>query len=458
MVAPVFLNSPGHQGFVEMVYQFGPSDKPRPQTALSLRLIWSSIPANPPRSGECRDAAKHDGTEQGDRIMLKLAFALTGLAVAATCFAVPTRAADTYELPAVMPLTGGAAFLGTGEQKALQLIEKSTNATGGIKGRMLKFVFHDDESNPQLGVQLASDVIAKKPAVMIGSSLVAVCRAMAPLMKDGPVEYCLSPGIHPTEGYVFTASTSTIDLINDLIRYFRMKGWKNVALMVSSDATGQDAENGVKSVMELPENKDMQLVKIAHFNTTDVSVVAQVEDVKAAHPQAFIAWSTGTPIATIFRAIIQAGLDIPIATTGGNMTYQQMTQYADFLPKQLYIPSSQWVVRDPKLLAPELVKPHQRFYEIYQQVGMKPDEASELAWDAGEIVVDALRKLGPDATALQMHDYIANLTDYPGIDGLFNFKKVPQRGLDVSSGVVSTWDTKLQTWVPVSKPGGVPLF
>jgi branched-chain amino acid transport system substrate-binding protein len=135
-----------------------------------------------------------------------------------------------------------------------------------------------------------------------------------------------------------------------------------------------------------------------------------------------------------------------------------MTQYADFLPKQLYIPSSQWVVRDPKLLAPELVKPHQRFYAIYQEAGMKPDEASELAWDAGEIIVDALRKLGPDATALQVHDYIANLTDYPGIDGLFNFKKVPQRGLDVSSGVVSIWDTKVQTWVPVSKPGGVPLF
>jgi branched-chain amino acid transport system substrate-binding protein len=318
-------------------------------------------------------------------------------------------------------------------------------------------VFHDDQSNPQVGVQLASEVIARKPAVIIGSSLVATCRAMAPLMKDGPVDYCLSPGIHPDEGYVFTATVSTIDLINALVRYFRMKGWTRVALMVSSDATGQDAENGVKSVMALPENKDMQLVETAHFNITDVSVIAQIEAVKAARPQCFIAWSTGTPVATIFRAVIQAGLDIPIATTGGNMTYQQMTQYADFLPRQLYIPSSQWVVRDPKLLAPALVKPHQHFFEVYQQAGMKPDEASELAWDAGELVVDTLRKLGPQATAKQVHDYIANLTDYPGIDGVYNFKKVPQRGLDVADGVVTRWDAKAQTWEPVSKPTGVPL-
>jgi branched-chain amino acid transport system substrate-binding protein len=390
--------------------------------------------------------------------MVKSAFAVTGLVVAAACIALNARAAETYQLPVILPLTGGAAFLGTGEQKALQLIEKSVNATGGIRGRTLKLDFHDDESSPQVGVQLSSEVIAKKPAVMIGSSLVAVCRAMAPLMKDGPVDYCLSPGIHPDAGYVFTGNISTSDLIDALVRFARMKGWTRVALMVSSDATGQDAENGVKAVLALPENNSMQLVATEHFNVTDVSVIAQVEDVKAAHPQCFIAWTTGAPVATIFRAIVQAGLDIPVATTGGNMTYQQMTQYADFLPKQLYIPSSNWSVRDPKLLAPNLIKAHQHFFEIFQQAGMRPDEASDLAWDPGELIVDTLRTLGPQVTAAQVHDRIANLTDYPGIDGTYDFKKVPQRGLDVTGAMITRWDAKAQTWEPMSKPAGVPLI
>ena len=77
-----------------------------------------------------------------------------------------------------------------------------------------------------------------------------------------------------------------------------------------------------------PENKDITVVDRAHFNTTDVSVAAQIEHIKAANPQVLIAWSTGTPIATVFKGIVQAGLDIPIATTNGNMTYAQMTQYA----------------------------------------------------------------------------------------------------------------------------------
>jgi branched-chain amino acid transport system substrate-binding protein len=371
--------------------------------------------------------------------------------------AAPAPAAESYVIPAVLPLSGGASFLGIGERKALELEEKAANASGGIKGRPLSFRFFDDQSSPQLGVQLSNEVIAKKPAVMIGSSLVAVCRAMAPLMQNGPVDYCLSPGIHPDKGYVFTGGVSTTDLINGLIRYFRLKGWTKVALMVSTDATGQDAENGIRGVLGLPENKAMQLVDAEHFNTTDVSVAAQIENVKAAHPQAFIAWSTGTPIGTIFRDIKGAGLDIPIATTGGNMTYAQMKQYKDFLPRQLYIPSPQWAVRDPKLLQPSLVAAHEAFYRAFDAIGEKPDEAADLAWDPAQILIHTLRKLGPNATAAQAQDYITHLTNYPGLDGVFNFEKVPQRGVDVSSAIVTLWDTKAGTWQPVSKPTGIPL-
>ncbi|HUZ74392.1 MAG TPA: ABC transporter substrate-binding protein [Stellaceae bacterium] len=389
----------------------------------------------------------------------RLAGSSLALSLLATAALAPPQAdaAGPYEIHAILPLTGGAAFLGTGEQKSLQLGEKAVNESGGIQGRPVKFVFQDDQSSPQLGVQLSGDLIARKPAVMIGSSLVAICRAMAPLMKDGPVDYCLSPGIHPEAGYVFTASVSTLDLANALIRYFRLKGWTRIGLMFSTDATGQDAENGIKGVLALPENKAMKIVATAHFNTTDVSVAAQIEDVKAAHPQCFIAWSTGAPIATIFRGITAAGLDVPTATTDGNMTYAQMTQYAKFLPKQLYIPAAEWVVRDGALLSPPVAKAHEEFYRLFDEAGIKPDISAELGWDAGMIIVDALRKLGPDAKAPQVRDFIAHLKGYAGVNGIYDFTKVPQRGLDVSNAVVTRWSPKAKTWQVVSRPTGVPL-
>jgi branched-chain amino acid transport system substrate-binding protein len=227
--------------------------------------------------------------------------------------------------------------------------------------------------------------------------------------------------------------------------------------MVSTDATGQDAENSVKQVVALPENKDVTLATVAHFNTGDVSVSAQIETVKAADPQAFIAWSTGTPIGTIFRAMSAAGLQLPTATTSGNMTYAQMEQYKEFLPSELYFPVAEWVIRDPQLLAPGMAERHAEFYAAYASVGKKPDISSELSWDPAMIVVAALRKLGTGATAEQVHDYISHLKGYAGVDGVFDFEKIPQRGLDVSNAVITRWNKGTVTWDVVSKPAGVPL-
>ena len=44
---------------------------------------------------------------------------------------------------------------------------------------------------------------------IIGSAIVAMCNAMAPLMQNGPVMYCFSPGIHPAKGSYVFSSVST---------------------------------------------------------------------------------------------------------------------------------------------------------------------------------------------------------------------------------------------------------
>ena len=371
----------------------------------------------------------------------------------------PAAAADPYDLNVILSLTGGASFLGKAEQQSLQLAEKWVNENGGIQGRPLHLVFHDDQSTPQVAVQLASQVVAGHPAVEIGANLVAMCNAMAPLMQSGPMMYCLSPGIHPAAGaFVFTSSVSTVDLSRALIRYWRMKGLTKIAVMTSTDASGQDAEKGINTNLALPENAEVKVVAREHFNPKDVSVSAQIENIKAAHPQALIAWSTGAPIGTIFKGIVQAGLDIPVGTTDGNMTFAQMTQYADCLPKQLFIPAAEWAMHGTDLKRePAVLAAQDRFESVFKAGGVTPDVASALAWDPAMIVIDALRKLGPGATAEQMREHVAHLKNYAGIDGIYDFDRVPQRGLDVNDAVVTLWSPAKKTWQVVSQPAGAPL-
>ncbi|HTH98127.1 MAG TPA: hypothetical protein VL574_11980, partial [Stellaceae bacterium] len=146
----------------------------------------------------------------------------------------------------------------------------------------------------------------------------------------------------------------------------------------------------------------------------------------------------------------------PVATTDGNMTLAQMHQFAAVLPKTLLIATPEW----PESNAPEpagVSAAKKAFFAAYKAAGITPDGAAPFSWDPGLLVVSALKKLGPNATAEQVRGYLADLKDFSGINGVYDFTKVPQRGLDDSSIVVTRWDKGQDKWVVVSKTRGIPL-
>ena len=389
----------------------------------------------------------------------RLAGALLTLAATGPLPAAAAAAGEPYDVPVVLPLTGNAGFLGAGEQQAFKIQEGVINAANGIGGRPVRFVFHDDQSSPQQAVQIVNEVLASKPKIVLGSALVAMCNAMAPRVKTGPVLYCLSPGIHPDKGsYVYTSNISTQDLFRATLRYYRDRGWKKIAVLTSTDASGQDAERGLREQFEQPENKDLQLVASARFNPTDVSADAQIQRMKAAEPDAIFTWTSGTPLGTVFRAIAAAGWDVPVAISDSNMLYAQMAQYAGFTPKRLFIAASDWLPTTATQDVPEAVRAQQqKMYDAFKAAGAKLDNAAGLVWDSGLVAVAALDKAGPGGNDAAVHDAIQHLKGFAGVNGLYDFEAIPQRGIGLAGTVVTAWDAQAQTWNVVSHPGGAPL-
>lgn len=372
----------------------------------------------------------------------------------------PAFAADEeFPIHVIVSLTGLASFIGNQDKVTLGLGEKLINQSGGIQGRPVKFIFYDDQSSPQNAVQILNQIVATKPAMFLGPNLSATCNAVAPLLANGPTDYCLSPAIAPEKGsYVFSTLPSTKDAISAQIRFFRMKGLKRLALLSSTDATGQDNERATDEALKLAENADVQIVERGHFNPSDVSVVAQMERIKAAQPQAIMAWTAGTPLATVLKAIVQVGLEIPVAVNDANMIYAQMAQYKSFLPKVLYVASPEWLPHEAVLqLDPKVDAAQKKFFDTFKAAGLKPDVAQVSSWDPMLIAVEALRKVGPNGTAVQIRDYIAHLKGYAGINGLYDFEKDPQRGLGEENVVVTRWSAEAETWQVVSKPTGIPI-
>ena len=387
---------------------------------------------------------------------LRAVLGRTAFAVALCCALAEmpqaSTAADPYEIDAMLSLTGGGSFTGHDMSQSLAGLEDYVNRTGGIAGRPLKFNIHDDQTSPQVAVQIFNEIASKHPAVVIGPAIAATCAAVGPLVTS-IVAYCLSPSARPAPGaYVFSTSTASADQLLAIMRYFGARGINRIATLTSTDATGQDAERGIVEAMA--KVKGVDIVDREHFGTTDISVAAQIVRVKASNAQLLIAWTTGTPFGTVLRSVSDEGLTLPVLTTAGNMSLVQLKQYGGIVPKELLFPAVSGLT--PKLVSNKATKDAVALFdsELAKQGAPLPGFVHQTVWDPGMIIISALRKIGPNATAAQVHDYIENLRGWVGINGPYDFVAVPQRGLGLSSVVITKWDPSSERWDAVSKGGG----
>jgi branched-chain amino acid transport system substrate-binding protein len=367
----------------------------------------------------------------------------------------PARAAGApYTIDVIISETGPGAGLGNDEAQAFALAEKAINASGGINGTPVHFAIQDDQTNPQVAVQLTNQVLQKHPLIVIGSSLVASCAAMAPLFVNGPVHFCLSEAFEPPPGsQSFGAGAPTDDLLTPTLRYLREHHLTNIASITTTDASGQQGDRSLDKALLLPENHDLHIVVREHFANSDISVAALAQHVANSDAQAVLAGTAGTPTGTLLRGLADAGVHLPTLTTAANMNVDQLTRYADFIPKDMLFTGFAYFDR---ATSGPLKTPQTQFYDAFATLGLRPTPPHALAWDPIMIVVAALRRLGTNTTSAQLHTYLENLHDFAGADGDYDFRK-NQHGLESDSIVIVRWDPATHYWSPVSGPGGGPV-
>jgi branched-chain amino acid transport system substrate-binding protein len=136
------------------------------------------------------------------------------------------------------------------------------------------------------------------------------------------------------------------------------------------------------------------------------------------------------------------------------MTRAQMKQYDAFFPAGIYFTGESYYARSA--LKPGPVKTVvEAFYKAANEAGLPIEESQANAWDGTMLVIDAPRHLGANATAVQMREYIAGITNYAGINGMYDFKRNPRRGIGDRDGYVMHWDSAKHDLVILSSRGGV---
>lgn len=355
-----------------------------------------------------------------------------------------------YAIDVILPLTGSAAFAGQSQRDVARVYESIVNAAGGIHGRPVHFEIHDDQSNPTVDVQIANELIAKHPVLVLGPSIAASCAAVAPLFVNGPVDYCFSPGLVPPRGgYVFASSATLEAVVYAGYAHLRALGYRRLAVLIATDASGQQDMRFTTGSLALPENRSLQLVDMETFAPTDIGVAAQVAKIKAAKPDIVYVWAIGPAFGTALRELANAGLDVPVATSPSNGNPEELAQFKAFLPRTLLTTGLPYQagVDNPALKAAAA-----QYLDGLRAAQIKPSPMQAYAWDPIKIAVTALQRLPAGADSTQLRGELESLHDVAGLFGSYDFRAGDQHGLDGRDSPFLAWDAAAGRWQPFDRP------
>ena len=387
--------------------------------------------------------------------LVRTRLAPIGFGITLAFMAPAAFAEDQFTINVILPLTGSAAFVGLDEKNAIQIYETVINKAGGVRGRPVHFQIYDDQSSPQVDLQIVNTLIAQHVPVFIGPSNSASCAAVEPVVRTtGPVEYCLSPALAPQKGsFVFASARSLPATDAALARFLNDKGYDRVATLSVTDASGQAGLKALEEVLQ--PYPAVQVVDEQRFAPSALTVAAEVAKLKAANPKAIFIHASGPAFGTALRGLKDAGIvDVPVFTSSANLSKPLLAQFSAFLPRDLYFDGFPWQGVPPKDRA--MQRAYDAFVTGFKNAGVVPTSMSGYSWDPTAIVVAAYNKLGVDATADQIRAYIANIQDYAGINGTYDFRR-DQHGLGNDSAIVVKWSPAAGDIVAASQPGGKPL-
>ncbi|MCL5076574.1 MAG: ABC transporter substrate-binding protein [Actinobacteria bacterium] len=379
---------------------------------------------------------------------------------ATTASAGSTKAASSSPviIHAILSETGQGGFLGSRQAKALQVLAKSVNSSGGIDGHPVQMDILDNETSPITAVSLANKLISEKVPFFLNGSIGAVDKAVDALSTpSGPFIYDLSPVEHPPAGSkIFSAGFSLSLEIQSDLNFFKSKGWTKIAALTSTDASGVAGYDTLQKELALPQFSSIHLVTHQTFGDSDVSVATQLSVIKADHPQALLTWATGTPLGTILNGMSSLGMDnLPTTADSGNGSFAEMKQYGSKVPKDLYIAIGSLTVPANQLPAGPVRNEVSKFQSEVSAAGGTPGLGWGLAWDPASLLIGALKRLGVNATSDQILKYMENLHNIPGVIGMYNTSTSNHRGLSTSAVYLATWNGN--KFVVASGSGGQAL-
>ncbi len=390
------------------------------------------------------DATLTNTKNQGGAIMkklsLKLFFLVLLLSISMIAFAGGQKE-KVVKIAFIGPLTGPNAAQGMGARNSFELAVRQANASKELPFK-LEMVALDDASQPSVGVNAANKAVSdSKVVAAAGHWNSPVARATIPIFHEAhmPLVIWGAIGVDLTDKYgkmypEITRVCPKLDAENEFLSNWLInkQHYKTFYIIHDTSSYGKDCLTFMKAGIE---KRNGQILGIDGINVGEKDFMPLITKVKEKHPQVLYYGGVVTEAALLRVQMVKAGLTNILYTGISGLADQKFNDVAGKAAEGTIIVKP----GDPQEVEgwPEFVKAYNdaKFNEPMGAYG-------QYAYDAANIIIAAIKKVGPDRAKLV--DAIRNIK-YKGLLGTYTFDNTGQTTL-LSMTLLVSQDGKWVKW------------
>lgn len=340
---------------------------------------------------------------------------IVGLAVATPFVLTRTaQAADPVRLGYQLPLTGNTAQYGQDFKTAAEIALERFNASGKLPVKV-EIVYQDSRSDAKEGVAIARKFVDDARIVgVLGDFTSGVSMAAAQVYKEAGMPQLSQTASHPDYSKIsewqFRNITTQAGEGPFNADWMASKGAKKVAVIVEQTDWGQTVS---KYFADRLVAKGGSVVFSEFFNRGLPDFRSVITKIQRARPDAIYTGFFYEDGANFLKQMKQLGVTVPVYSTSAAHN-QKLIELAGAATEGVSL-ATNFLPNSPQ---PEV----RSFVEAWVKLrGGEPGQFPAQAFDAVNIMLDAVVKTYPKTTRASVRDALAATKDFPGVTGLTTF-------------------------------------
>ena len=351
-----------------------------------------------------------------------------------------TEAAKVVKIGFIGPLTGPNAYQGVGARNAFDLAIKQANESKEFPYK-IEMVAMDDASNPGTGASAATKITSDNDVVAAsGHWNSPVAEATIPIFKNAKIPFiiwgAISPKLTSAENYpIVTRVAPTSVQENIPLAKFAVdeRGYKKWAVVSDTSVYGKNNTAAWKD--EISKRSGAAIVSVDEIQVGQTDFRPILTKIKNLNPEALYFGGVVMEGALIKRQMSEMGMKIPLFAISGIGS----EKYVEAAGQE----QAEGTVSSKPGKDINQLPGGQKFMDAYQKAGYSEPYGvyGPYAYDAANVILAALKKVGPDRAKLI--DAIAKI-EYPGLLGTTKFDQFGQT-TNVAATILVVQDGN---WVP----------